>query len=200
DPHGSALSEKASCADEGAFLPSSTLHRRTGGAARMKFVRLVIVSLALCIAPSSAQAVAAASPAAPCIAKDTGNLTPSMTAPSWYVPGVTGPCVAASDPVVSLLTAYWTYFARGASDAWRTVPYNADVPARARRAAIVVALQLPPLRLQRRLVSALGMRVAKPYRCAAICRDDVEIPGTRVRLGFDRVRGEPPYLVLYESG
>src|SRR5262249_23492933 len=52
DSHGSALSKQASCADEGAFLPSSTLHCRTGGAARMKIVRLVIVSLALCVAPS----------------------------------------------------------------------------------------------------------------------------------------------------
>jgi hypothetical protein len=96
----------------------------------MKIVRLVIVSLALCIAPSSAQAVAAASPGAPCVAKDTGNLTPSTTAPPWYVPGVTGPCAAARDSIVTPQTAYWTFFARGASDAWRTVPYNADYSAR----------------------------------------------------------------------
>ena len=60
-------------------------------------------------------------------------------------------------------------------------------------------LQLPPLRLQRRLVSGLGMRIVKPYRCAAIGRGDVEFPGTDVRVGFGRVRGEPPYLVLYEA-
>ena len=32
-----------------------------------------------------------------------------------------------------------------------------------------------------------------------ICRGDVEFPGTDVRVGFGRVRGEPPYLVLYEA-
>jgi hypothetical protein len=96
----------------------------------MKIVRLVIVSLALSLAPASAQAVAAASPAAPCVARDTQNLTPTTTAPSWYVAGVTRSCAAAADPIVSPQTAYWTYFPYGVSDAWRAVPYNADYSAR----------------------------------------------------------------------
>jgi hypothetical protein len=96
----------------------------------MKIVRLAIVSLVLCFAPSSAQAVAASNPSALCVTKDTQNLTPTTTAPSWYVPGVTGPCVAATDPIVTPQTAYWTYFQYGWSDAWRTVPYNADYSAR----------------------------------------------------------------------
>jgi hypothetical protein len=60
-------------------------------------------------------------------------------------------------------------------------------------------LQLRPLRLQSRLVSDLGMRIVKRYHCAAICRGDVEIPDSHVRVGFGRVRGEPPYLVLYSA-
>jgi hypothetical protein len=71
---------------------------------------------------------------------------------------------------------------------------------RLREPALGRPLQLPPLQLQRRLVSALGMRVVKPYRCVAICRGDVEFAGSGVRVGFGRQRGEPPYLVLYESG
>ena len=71
---------------------------------------------------------------------------------------------------------------------------------RLREPALGLPLRLRPLRLQQRLVSALGMRVVKPYHCAAICRGDVEVPGSDVRVGFGRVRGEPPYLVLYEAG
>jgi hypothetical protein len=92
----------------------------------MKIVRLVIVSLALCVWPATAHAASAAS----CVAKDTQNLTPTTTAPSWYVPGVTRPCAASSDPIVTPQTAYWTFFQYGWSDAWRTVPYNADYSAR----------------------------------------------------------------------
>ena len=70
---------------------------------------------------------------------------------------------------------------------------------RLREATLGFALQLPPLRLQSRLVSELGMRIVKPYRCRAICRGDVVVPGARVRVGFGRVATEPPYLVLYEA-
>ena len=85
---------------------------------------------------------------------------------------------------------------RGALRSWSVVLGDR----RLREPTLGRLLQLPPLRLQSRLVSALGMRLVKPYRCAAICRGDVEIPGARVRVGFGRVRGEPPYLVLYDSG
>jgi hypothetical protein len=92
----------------------------------MKIVRLVIVSLALCVWPASAHVAAAA----PCVAKDTQNLTPTTTAPSWYVAGAPRPCAVATDSILSLQTAYWNYFRYGWSDAWRTVPYNADYSAR----------------------------------------------------------------------
>jgi hypothetical protein len=68
---------------------------------------------------------------------------------------------------------------------------------RLREATLGAPLTLPPLRLQARLVSALGMRIVKHYRCAAICRGDVEAPDSHVRVGFGQVRGEPRYLVLY---
>jgi hypothetical protein len=96
----------------------------------MKISRLVIVSLALCLSPLGAHAVAASSAAPPCIAKDTQNLTPTTKAPSWYVPGATTSCGPGRNQPFSLLTAYWTYFHYGAADAWRTVPYNADYSAR----------------------------------------------------------------------
>jgi hypothetical protein len=97
----------------------------------MKIVRLVIVSLALCVSQLGAHAVAASS-APSCVAKDTQNLAPTTTAPSWYVPGVTKSCSAGRNQPqpFSLFTAYWTYFPYGVSDAWRTVPYNADYSAR----------------------------------------------------------------------
>lgn len=85
---------------------------------------------------------------------------------------------------------------RGALRSWSVVLGDR----RLREPALGRPLQLPPLRLQGRLVSAFGMRVVKPYHCAAICRGDVEVPGTDVRVGFGRVRGESPYLVLYEAG
>jgi hypothetical protein len=97
----------------------------------MKIVRLVIASVAAFGVLASAGAVAATSPTSLCIAKDMQNLSPTTTAPAWYVPGVTGPCTAEpSGPIVSPQTAHWTFFQRGASDAWRTVPYNADYSAR----------------------------------------------------------------------
>jgi hypothetical protein len=71
---------------------------------------------------------------------------------------------------------------------------------RLREATLGFPLQLPPRRLQSRLVSELGMRIVKAYRCRAICRGDVEAPGTRVRVGFGREPTEPPYLVLYQAG
>ena len=58
----------------------------------MQIARLVIVSLALSAALGSAGAGAATSPGTPCVAKDTQNLTPTTSAPVWYVLGVTGPC------------------------------------------------------------------------------------------------------------
>jgi len=70
---------------------------------------------------------------------------------------------------------------------------------RLHEATLGFLLRLPPLRLQSRLVSELGMRLVRPYRCRAICRGDVEAPGGRVRVGFGRVPTEPPYVVLYES-
>ena len=95
----------------------------------MKIVPLVIVSLAFCVCALGIHAAPAGS-GTRCVAKDTQNLTPTTTAPSWYVPGVTKPCVAATTQIFSLLTAYWTYFPYGASDAWRTIPSNADYSAR----------------------------------------------------------------------
>jgi hypothetical protein len=85
---------------------------------------------------------------------------------------------------------------RGALRSWSVVLGDR----RLREPALGLPLRLPPLRLQDRLVSEFGMRVVKPYRCRAFCRGDVEIPGTGVRIGFGRERGEPPYLVLYEYG
>jgi len=99
----------------------------------MQIVRLVIVSLALSAALGSAGAGAATSPGTPCVAKDTQNLTPTTRAPAWYVPGVTGPCQGNGDgaPIVEPNTAHWVYFsAFYPSDAFRTVPYNADYSAR----------------------------------------------------------------------
>ena len=99
----------------------------------MKIIRLVIVSLALCAVHGSAATFAATSPATPCVAKDTQNLTPTTRAPDWYVPGVTGPCQVdkSATPIVTPTTAYWVYFsAFSPSDAFRTVPYNADYSAR----------------------------------------------------------------------
>jgi len=99
----------------------------------MKIVRLVIASVAAFGALASAGAVAATSPAPLCVAKDTQNLTPTTKAPAWYTPGVTGPCQAdsGSKPIVEPMTAYWVYFsAFYPSDAFRTVPYNADYSAR----------------------------------------------------------------------
>jgi hypothetical protein len=101
----------------------------------MKIVRLVIVSasLALSATVASAGTVAAAGPGSPCVAKDTQNLTPTTRAPAWYVPGVTSLCQPSSGgaPIVEPNTAYWVYFsAFSPSDAFRTVPYNADYSAR----------------------------------------------------------------------
>lgn len=98
----------------------------------MKIVRLVIASLALSAALGSAGAVAATNPGTLCIAKDTQNLTPTTRAPDWYVPGVTRPCQEdKSETPIEPATAYWVYFgAFYPSDAFRTVPYNADYSAR----------------------------------------------------------------------
>jgi hypothetical protein len=70
---------------------------------------------------------------------------------------------------------------------------------RLREATLGAPLQLPPRRLQHRLVADLGMRIVRSYRCATTCRGDAAIPGSRVRVGFGRVGARPPYLVLYEA-
>jgi len=70
---------------------------------------------------------------------------------------------------------------------------------RLREATLGAPLQLPLRRLQSRLVSELGMRIVKPYRCGTTCRGDVAIPGSQVRVGFGRVDLHPPYLVIYDS-
>jgi len=70
---------------------------------------------------------------------------------------------------------------------------------RLREATLGTPLQLPPRRLQSRLVSELGMRVVKPYRCGTTCRGDVAIRGSQLRVGFGRVDRRPRYLVLYDS-
>ena len=98
----------------------------------MKISRLVIASFASCVVLGSADGAAATSPSTPCVAKDTQNLTPTTRAPAWYVPGVTGPCQAEiGGTIIEPQTAYWVYFsAFSPSDAFRTVPYNADYSAR----------------------------------------------------------------------
>ena len=70
---------------------------------------------------------------------------------------------------------------------------------RLREATLGTPLQLPPRRLQRRLVAELGMRVVRPYRCRTTCRGDVALPGSSVRVGFGHVGTLPAYLVLYEA-
>ena len=67
-----------------------------------------------------------------CIPRDTQDLEPTLTAPSWYVPGVTKPCHDTSEGVVEPMTAYWVFFTTcgGWCDAWRTTPDNADYSAK----------------------------------------------------------------------
>lgn len=84
---------------------------------------------------------------------------------------------------------------RGALRSW-SVAFS---DRRLREATLGTPLQLPPRRLQSRLVSELGMRVVKPYRCGTTCRGDVAIRGSQLRVGFGRVDRRPRYLVLYDS-
>jgi hypothetical protein len=67
-----------------------------------------------------------------CIAPDTKDLTPTLQAPDWYVPGVTKPCnLNAVDDGIVPFTAYWVGYAGcgGNCSAWRTTPDNADYSA-----------------------------------------------------------------------
>jgi len=63
-----------------------------------------------------------------CIPRDTKDLTPTLEAPAWYVPGVTQPCDRNTDGGIQPYTAYWVGYAGcgGNCSAWRTTPDNAD--------------------------------------------------------------------------
>ena len=59
------------------------------------------------------------------------NLTPTTTAPHWYVPGETKLCRGEhGEPDVGILTAYWVYYESPPGyPKWRTTPDNADYSA-----------------------------------------------------------------------
>jgi hypothetical protein len=66
-----------------------------------------------------------------CIAPDATDLTPTLRAPDWYVPGVTPLCRDRKDKGARLLTAYWiTYECNFYATCWRTNPQNADYSAK----------------------------------------------------------------------
>ena len=90
-------------------------------------------------------------------------------------------------------------FTYGPAGAWSALVLFRRQGSTLRSWSVVLALQLPPRRLQSRLVSELGMRVVKPYRCGTTCRGDVAIRGSQLRVGFGRVDRRPRYLVLYDS-
>jgi hypothetical protein len=93
-----------------------------------------VVSLVLAV-PSIASATTASfkgGAAQHCIPRDTTNLTPTLQAPAWYVPGVTPFCdprvASPTVPTVIVpMTATWVFFMAcgGNCDAWRTTPDNA---------------------------------------------------------------------------
>jgi hypothetical protein len=66
-----------------------------------------------------------------CIPPDTKDLTPTLEAPDWYVPGVTKPCNPNAGAGIQPFTAYWVGYAGcgGNCSAWRTTPDNADYSA-----------------------------------------------------------------------
>src|SRR6266540_3520158 len=69
--------------------------------------------------------------AASCIAADTADLTPTLRAPDWYMPGVTPLCSPRKEKGARLFTAYWiSYECNFYSTCWRTTPQNADYSAK----------------------------------------------------------------------
>jgi hypothetical protein len=65
-----------------------------------------------------------------CIARDTVDLTPTLRAPDWYVPGATPLCVAAPQKGARGSTAYWIEYGYNLAIRWRTTPLNADYSAK----------------------------------------------------------------------
>jgi hypothetical protein len=83
---------------------------------------------------AEAQAGVPADPAEPatrhCIARDTVDLTPTLRAPDWYMPGVTPPCVSSPEKGALGSTAYWIEYQYNLAIRWRTTPQNADYSAK----------------------------------------------------------------------
>jgi hypothetical protein len=79
--------------------------------------------------PPSDSADIAAAPR--CVLRDTTDLSPTLRAPDWYVPGVTRPCSPIREKGARLLTAYWAdYECNFYATCWRTTPQNADYSAK----------------------------------------------------------------------
>jgi hypothetical protein len=69
-----------------------------------------------------------------CVAPDAQDLTPTLTAPGWYDPRTTTPCVkqkAAGGGNLRIETVNWTYYSTPqGSDRFRSNPDNADYSAK----------------------------------------------------------------------
>jgi hypothetical protein len=167
-------------------------------------VRLAVVAFVVAVAASAA---AAATPAVlhldlkaqtlggkPILGQTTGAIVAALGRPTSHTQGV--------------LRARFTYGPRGRWSALVLFRRNRGTlrswsvvlaDRRLREATLGAPLRLSLRRLQSRLVTELGMRIVKPYRCGTTCRGDVAIPGSELRIGFGRIDRRPPYLVLYDA-
>lgn len=95
---------------------------------------MLAVALALTAAVALTGETGTAAPKPRCVAADTQDLTPTLTAPDWYDARKTKLCEK-PDPgdgdVFIVETVNWTYYATPqGSDRWRSNPDNADYSAK----------------------------------------------------------------------